>query len=218
MMDQKLIFNSLTPAELKANDSWWEIYDTAFPSAEREPRAVILDSLKTGVGLALSVHSRDETIAIATLHLLKNPAAVFLVYLATTRNLRGLGLGSALLEYTWKTGVKKLSESDRQAIALIAEVDSPEESVDIEERHLRQRRIAFFQRQGLKLLPHPYTQPPVDGKTNVPMRLMFRGAAECPEPDTMLTEQLIRAIYFEKYHTINGIPKEALTRLLQASL
>lgn len=218
MMDQDVFFDSLTPAELHSDDSWWEIYDAAFPSAEREPRAVILDSLQTGVGVAVRVRSRDETIAIATLHLLKNPSAIFLVYLATTRNLRGRGLGSALLEYAWQIGVAKLSDADHQAIGLIAEVDSPEESIDDEERHIRQRRIAFFQRQGLTLLPYPYIQPPVDGKTNVPMLLMFRAAPEHLEPDVTLTEQLIQAIYFQKYHRVNGIPEEYLTRLLQAKL
>jgi len=56
-------------------------------------------------------------------------------------------------------------------------------------------------------------QPPIDGRTEVPMQLMFR-----PDARGSLVESgtgaLVRAIYFEKYQQMNGIPADILERLL----
>jgi len=215
-MDAKIVFTTLTAADLLSDSSWWGIYDDSFPSAEREPPQVILKSLEMGAGMAVAARSNDHTIAIATTHLLKNPPAVFLVYLATTRKLRGRGCGGELLEYAWKTGSQKLSNEGYQATGLIAEVDSPDESDDAEEKHFRERRIAFFARHGVELLSRSYVQPPVDGITTVPMRLIFRPAEGYGTPDSPFTDSLVRAIYFEKYHAVNGIAEESLISLFEA--
>ena len=215
-MNGKLVFISLTAADLLSDSSWWEIYNEAFPVTEREPPQVIVRSLDIGVGQAFSARSGDETIAIATTHLLKDPPAVFLVYLATKKGLRGRGCGGELLEYAWKTGSQKLSEHGSPATGLVAEVDAPEQCNDAEEKHMRERRIAFFARHGVALLPRAYTQPAVDGITTVPMRLIFRPAEGFKHPDSTFTDALVRAIYLEKYHAANGIAKEPLISLLGA--
>jgi len=68
-MDGKLVFISLTAANLLSDSSWWEIYDEAFPHTEREPPQVIIRSLEMDVGQAFAARSGGETIAIATTHL-----------------------------------------------------------------------------------------------------------------------------------------------------
>ena len=214
-MDGKLVFISLTAADLLSDNSWWEIYNEAFPLTEREPPQVIVRSLEIG-GQTFAARSGGETIAIATTHLLKDPPAVFLVYLATKKGLRGRGCGGELLEYAWKTGRQKLSEHGSPATGLVAVVDAPDQSDDTEEKHVRERRIAFFARHGAELLPRAYTQPAVDGTTTVPMRLVFRPAEGFERPDSTFTDALVRAIYFEKYHAANGIAKEPLISLLGA--
>lgn len=214
-MDEKLAFNSLSSTELMRDDAWWEIYDEAFPLSERESPQVILNSVQREVGLAVRARTGDRTTAIATTHLLKDPPAVFLVYLATDRNLRGRGSGGELFEYAWQSGRQKLAQAGLDAIGLVLEADSPNETADPEETHLRERRIAFFGRHGCKLLPVEYIQPPVDGSTLVPMRLMFRAADNYPEPEFFLTKRLVRSIYFEKYNAVNGISIEILEDLLQ---
>ena len=72
------------PSDALAGDAaWWRIYEESFASAAREPAEVILRSVREGVGLALrAADASGTTIALATTHLLKRPAAVFLVYLA----------------------------------------------------------------------------------------------------------------------------------------
>lgn len=214
-MDENLAFDSLSSTELMRDSAWWEIYNEAFPLSERESPQVILNSVQREVGLALRARIEDRTIAIATTQLLKDPPAVFLVYLATDRNMRGRGCGGDLFEYAWQSGSQKLSEAGLDAIGLVLEADSPNEIEDAEEKHLRERRIAFFGRHGCKLLPVKYTQPPVDGSTLVPMRLMFRAAGNYPEPEIFLTKRLVRSIYIEKYNAVNGISIKTLEDLLQ---
>jgi GNAT superfamily N-acetyltransferase len=212
MTDEKVVFNTLSAEELMRDTAWWEIYDEAFPPSERESPKVILNSLEHEVGLALRAKAGGRTIGIATTHLLKDPPAVFLVYLATDRNMRGRGCGGQLLEYGFQAGEQKLSEAGLSATGLVLEVDSPDVIDDAEEKQLRERRIAFFGRHGCKLLPEGYIQPPVDGSTLVPMRLMFRAAQNSHHPEI---KTLVRSLYFEKYNAINGIPREILENLLQ---
>jgi hypothetical protein len=213
-MDDKLVFTSLTALDLLSDGPWWEIYNEAFPPNEREPSQVIVSTLETGMGQAFAARSNGETIAIATTHLLKNPPAVFLVYLATKKGLRGRGCGGELLEQAWKSGCQTLSERGLPVTGLVAEVDAPDECDDTEEKHVRERRIAFFARHGAELLSREYTQPAVDGRTTVPMRLVFRPAQDFEVSDSTFTDALVRAIYLEKYHAANGIAKESLTSLL----
>lgn len=215
-MDDELIFISLTAADLLRDRAWWEIYEEAFPITEREPPDVIVRSVEMDVGLAVAARVNDSTIAIATTHLLKDPPAIFLVYLATSKNLRGRGCGGELFEYTWKTGHQRLSDNGYTAVGLVAEVDAPEHSDNMEERRIRERRIAFFSRHDAELLPYSYTQPAVDGVNTVPMSLIFRPAEGHRQPDSAFTDALVRAIYFEKYHAVNGITKDSLTSLLRA--
>jgi len=214
MMDDELVFISLTAADLLRDRSWWEIYEEAFPLTELEPPHVIVNSLEMDVGLAVAVRANDSTIAIATAHLLKDPPSIFLVYLATTKIFRGRGCGGELLEYTWITGHQRLSDNGYTTMGLVAEVDAPDQSIDIEDRSIRERRIAFFARHGAELLPYSYTQPPVDGVNTVPMRLVFRPAEGHGQPDSAFSEALVRAMYFEKYHAVNGIAEDSLTSLL----
>ncbi|MBI4641941.1 MAG: GNAT family N-acetyltransferase [Candidatus Tectomicrobia bacterium] len=212
-----ILFECLIPEELANDRSWWEIYDEAFPPNEREPRQVILNSLQNGVGVAVRARHAGRTIGLATMHLLRNPAAVFLVYIALDRHLRGRGSGGLLLEHAWKVGASYLSKQGLIAIGLIWEVEIPALAATEEETLRRERRIAFFRRHGGDILPRPYFQPPVDGIAPVPMHLMYRPAEEGKWPDPEMTEVLVRAIYFEKYRAVNGIPLETLERLLKNS-
>ena len=62
------------------------------------------------------------------------------------------------------------------------------------------------------MLDVDYLQPPIDGQTVVPMRLMQkpRDGAGRVSP-----RELIRAIYDQKYRDMNGISRETLEQLLQ---
>ena len=202
----------LTAEELRLDDDWWRIYEDSFPSSEREPAEVILESMSRSVGMAFRARRQAATIGLATTHLLKDPAAVFLVYLAVARADRKQGSGGELLQSAWESGAARLSAQGLQPLGLVWEVDPPEPAAG--DAEARDRRIAFFQRNGGQLLEHPYLQPPVNAATVVPMRLMFRPATVNSAPEQETVHALVRAIYFEKYGAINGIDGATLNDLL----
>jgi len=206
-------FDCVSADELRVDKDWWQIYEDSFPASEREPQNVILESILRGVGMAFRARRGGITFGLATTHVLKNPPAVFLVYLAVARAERSRGTGGELLKSAWESGAVHLSAQGLQPLGLVWEVDPPEaDAVDAE---ARRRRVAFFQRHGGQLLDRPYLQPPVNGTTPIPMSLMFRpGEGEGP-PTPETVEALTRAIYFEKYGAINGIDKSVLEGLLR---
>ena len=169
--------------------------------------------MREGVGLAL--RASDEggtTIGLATTHLLKQPAAVFLVYLAVDAHHRGRGLGRQLLEHAWSESLAR----SRDALGMIWEVDAaPPPGAEPTPEY--RRRIGFYERCGAALLPAPYLQPPVDGSTILPLQLMFRPAHGASPPDAETVRAMIRAMYAEKYHAMNGIPADLLSSLLERS-
>lgn len=211
-----LLCERLGASELEGDGAWWGIYEDSFPASEREPPGVVVGSVRRGDGLALRARCGGQTVGLATAHLLTAPPAVFLIYLAAARGLRGRGVGGALFAHAWRAGAQSLAARGLRAAGMIWEVDSPGAAGGEEESRRRERRIAFFARHGGELLPRPYLQPPVDGVAPVPMSLMFRPAEGLDTPPPPVIDALVRAMYFEKYGAANGIPADVLERLLAA--
>jgi GNAT superfamily N-acetyltransferase len=207
-------FESAGVAELSQDREWWEIYEHSFPPEEREPPRVILDSAASGAGLAFRARRGGATVAIATTHELRNPPAVFLVYLAVESGRRDAGIGGRLFEYAWSASAEKLRERGIHPLGLVWEVDPPDSGAFPASDGLTQQRISFFERHGGILLCQPYLQPPVNGPESVQMRLMFRPAGGTI-PDAATIEGLVRGIYFEKYAGVNRIAVETLESLLR---
>lgn len=202
----------VTAEALQSDEAWWQLYQESFPASEREPPEVIVESVRRGVGLALRARREGVTFALATTHLLSSPAAVFLVYLAVASGARSRGAGGALLQSAWESGAARLRAQGLQPLGMIWEVDPPHPAA--EDAVARQRRIAFFQRHGGRLLERRYVQPPMSGSVAVRMRLMFRAAegAVTPPPETL--EALVRAIYFDKYGALNRMDRSLLESFL----
>jgi len=202
----------MTAEELRVDETWWRIYEDSFPASEREPPEVILESVLRGVGMAFRARRQGVTSGLATTHLLKDPAAVFLVYLAVARGERNRGTGGELLQAAWESGAVRLRAHGLQPLGLVWEVDPPQPAAG--DADARQGRIAFFRGHGGQLLERSYLQPPVDRKAAVPMRLMFRSAEGQGTPTAETVEALVRAIYFDKYGAINEIDRSILEDLL----
>jgi GNAT superfamily N-acetyltransferase len=207
-----IAIESIDAEELSGDETWWQIYKNSFPASQREPPDVILKSLRRGVGMALRACLKGKTSGLATTHLLRDPAAVFIVYLAVARGERSRGIGGELLRSAWQAGAERLRTQGRQPIGLIWEVDRPQ--LDGGEGDAALRRIAFFEQHGGELLKGPYLQPPLHGMVAVPMSLMFRPAKGKGTPTPAIVEGMVRAIYLDKYEAINGIDREILERLL----
>jgi len=201
-----LSFDSPSADALPADDAFWRLYDFSFPSSEREPRSVILESLRNGVGFAIRVRDGACTVGLAIVHMLREPPVLFLVYLAISPELRSRHIGTDLFEKVWAEGAERYRELGRRPVGIVWEVDIPELAPGEQEIRQSRCRIAFFTRLGAQILSGPYFQPPVNGIASVPMLLMFRPAPGSPIPDNSGFRALIRGIYFEKYHEANRIP------------
>jgi len=210
----EVAFDSPSAEALAADGAFWQLYDSAFPSTEREPRSVILDTLRRGDGVAVRAQHGVRTVGLALGHMLRNPPVLFVVYLAVVPEFRSRHIGAALFEELWTAGSRSYAARGTPAEGLVWEVDVPERATSEQGLQQGRRRIAFFTRLGGAVLPGSYVQPPVDGTISVPMHLMFRPARGKPLPDPAARSALVRALYFEKYHGANGIPQAVLQNLL----
>ena len=213
-MPSAITIEDATPAALRDDAGFWQLYAASFARAEREPADVILRSIEQGPGFTLRALADGRTVGLATCHVLEEPAATFLVYLAVDPARRSRHLGRALFDAADRSGAARLIERGRVTSGIAWEIEDPTADVSPSERNVRQGRLRFFEKLGGRMLDTPYFQPPVDGHTLVAMRLMFRPAVGQSVPTGAATEKLIRAIYFEKYHAINKIPSSTLERLV----
>jgi acetyltransferase (GNAT) family protein len=212
-----LVFDSPSADVLAADGDFWQLYDSAFPSTEREPRSVVLETQRRGQGAVVRARGGSRTVGLALAHMLRQPPVLFIVYLAVVPELRSHHIGATLFEKLWEEGCRRYSEAGLKAEGMVWEVDIPERATTAQGLEQGRRRIAFFQRLGGRLLPAPYFQPPVDGITPVPMHLMFRPARGRSVPGVAALSPLVRALYFEKYHAANGIPEAVLQNLLKSA-
>ena len=210
-----IVIESADARALAGDDRFWQLYQDSFPANEREPREVILATVEREAGFVLRARAGTSTVGLAVAHLLRKPAAIFVVYLAVDPTWRSRHLGTAILNAVDGVGTERLASQGLEPIGMVWEIDDPGDDVPGAEHAIRLRRRAFFERAGGRPLDVRYTQPPVDGRTPVRMQLMFRPRATAGLPDRTAATELIRAIYFEKYHTMNGIPAAVLTALLR---
>lgn len=135
-----------------------EIYENAFPPEERRPRE--------------AVHPADEAFRLYNISTSQRAVAglltawdfgrfTYIEHFAVHPSLRGAGIGACALKSF--------------ACPLLIEVEPPETG------HTARRRIAFYERQGFRLLDFPYIQPPyTPALPSVELRLMVRGDFDVP--------------------------------------
>lgn len=212
-----LVFDSPSADVLAADGAFWQLYDSAFPSTEREPRSVILETQRRGDGVVVRARRGGITVGVALAHLLRHLPVLFVVYLVVDQKFRSHHIGTTLFEKLWTAGMERYAERRQEPAGMVWEVDIPERATSEHGFQQGRRRIAFFARLGGQVLPVRYFQPPVDGISPVPMHLMFRPALGLSLPDVAAQQALVRALYFEKYHAANGIPEAVLQNLLKSA-
>jgi len=185
------------------------VYYFSFPPEERESELVILKSVSTDRGMAYALKEGNITKGIATVHLLKDVSAIFLVYLAIIPSLQNKGLGSEFFKFVEENSKKRLQELNIEPKGMVWEVEKSARNINGEPSDYKKRK-AFFDKNGGITLSCKYIQPPVDGKNLVEMFLMTKG----PLTSDIPINDLIRAIYFDKYYLVNNISKETLDSLL----
>jgi GNAT superfamily N-acetyltransferase len=211
-----IIFDCPTVTELKEDKLYWEIYEEAFPSTEREPKEVILRTVEEKLGLAIRAKSlyNKETLAISVVHFLRNTSKIFLVYLAVSKNIRSKGIGAKLMDQSWLFGKEFLAKEEILAKGMVWESSHFDSAVTEEEKEAHTKRESFYLRQGGRILLDNYIQPPVDGNTLVKMKLYYRANSFIDEAfDKETINSLVRSIYWEKYNKANGISEKVLREL-----
>lgn len=125
---------------------WLDLYEGAFPFAERVPVSVLLGFLKERRDNFSMLAALDEDQRFAGLAFYMFPAeaggrAAFLWYLATLPELRGQGLGAWMYR-----GI--LARLPRGVEAIYYDIEIPELAATPEEAQMARRRINFYRRLG----------------------------------------------------------------------
>ncbi len=144
----------LRPADWADDNILRRIYLEAFPPEERRPWPCVRDG--GGEPHLLAIDADGRTVGMLSWWNLD--IAVYIEHFATDASVRGTGIGTEALRMFIACHDKPL----------VLEVETPDERLP-----LTLRRVSFYNRLGLHLLPSRYIQPPYGpGLPPVEMRLM----------------------------------------------
>ncbi|MBV7532297.1 N-acetyltransferase [Chitinophaga sp. sic0106] len=152
-----------------------ELYESAFPLAERRPWPAQLKLLEAGKLRLLEIH-RDEQYA-GFIFYWSLPHFAFVEHFAIDPNARGGGAGTAVME-----------QMAAALPAIVLEVEPPDTEQAI-------RRINFYERLGYRTFPDYYEQPPYHpGYAPLQLQLMYLNL-----PPAMDFAQIKKELYREIY-------------------
>jgi GNAT superfamily N-acetyltransferase len=169
-----LRFSELDDAQLARARA---IYEDSFPAALRSP----FDSLLTDRCYAY-VAENGSTVGLAVLRELTS-GEWFLRYFVVGE--RGQGLGSRL----WRAVAEELGTR------IVLDVEHPDEpGIDAEEEHERRRRVVFYERLGVAVLPVRDYTPPHDAEAP-PMLLL----SSDPPTEPADVRRVVETVYRDRY-------------------
>ncbi|MCI8917132.1 MAG: GNAT family N-acetyltransferase [Oscillospiraceae bacterium] len=168
-----------------------------FPHDELKPLAAMLRLVDLGQYQPLLATENGQAVGYAMMWLPEDRAGALLEYLGVLRGRRGHGLGARILEL--------LAARYGQ---LFGEAEAPGPQLSPQENDLRCRRIAFYERNGFRVLDY---QCALFG---VLFRCLYRG----PERDDRRVEAMHRGVYaqyfspghMERYIQLPLAPGEAV--------
>jgi hypothetical protein len=201
--------------ELSLDTAWWQIYEDSFPLSERDSKDNILKAVEKKLAIVGSYQLKNHTVAIVVFYCLQTSilSFVFLNYIAIGHSGRNRGLGGKLFS-SLLLHIEKMNElGTHKYQAVVWEIEDPDMAVNNAEKQFRERRLNFYRRLGGKYFKHIFMQPPIDGSTILSMRLMYYSPDQIDIPD--FESVMIEAIYFQKYHVVNGVDKKILNDLLK---
>lgn len=183
---------SLGPDDLAAVEA---IYVERFPDELRAPFAELLrDDVLVGL-------VEGHPAALAVTRPLGPTGSIFVRYLAVAAS--GGGVGSRF----WRLAVDRWAADGYGRVLLDVE-DPDEPGIDPDEKHLRERRIVFYERLGGRVLPVGDYRPAQPGGAEPhPLRLLAFGAEAS-------VRDMVRAVYEYRY----GLPPDdpAVVRALES--
>ncbi|CAG9621550.1 GNAT family N-acetyltransferase [Sutcliffiella rhizosphaerae] len=197
----------------------FKFYDNAFPIEVREPHDIFYKSIQYGRQNNLNnfrclVGFEGKTIvSFATGHYLANVNAGFIVYIVTNPHLKSRGLGSKTLKKMEELFIEDAKLAGNTTLSEIYLETEKEEMLHTEQEKADSlRRNAFFNRNGYLLCEDvTYYQPPLNGEDQIiPLNLFVRNIS----PSEQGMDSVIKAIYQEKYLSVNQIDERLLNKCL----
>lgn len=132
---------------------WFDLYETSFPFSERlliSTQMKILKAKANGEAqhqhLYAALDQNGEFVGLVEYEIVPDVPAAFLWYMAVKPDLRGQGLGTQM----YRMLVDRLVP--QQVGTLVFEVEIPEHAGSEDSRRLAERRLAFYEKNGARLL------------------------------------------------------------------
>ena len=186
---------ALRPYDDSAREAFAAIYEESFPASEREDTGELLDAVDGTRRRCYLAWVDGVPVGLAVLFRLEGPSIEFLEYFAVERGRRSRGIGAAMLA--------QLRPVLDGAEGVLFEVERPQDAIGAE-REVRERRIAFYLRNGTTIVEcaPDYRAPDLadDGKT-VPYSLMWLplAAGAPPAPAGSLLRRCVVAVLTQSY-------------------
>ena len=186
-------FSEIKDISHKDFEEAMRIYETSFPSNERQSKNTIEKRIQENLYRMFIGHLKDRIVFMALLYPLKNTDFVLLDYMVTHESFRGKGIGAKFI----KKILKKIKPKH-----LIFEVENPKYGNNKEQR---ERRVKFYKRVGAKEMKNVgYILPPLSGNTPTEMILMILPSYDDGRMDGQLVRKLVAQIYKELYNRDKG--------------
>ena len=116
------------------------LYEDAFPECERKPFDIMVSAIGHGLDIcAIEEGGSFVGLAITLVH----GGVALLDYFAVAPHRRGCGIGAAALD---------LLKEKYSGQALLIEIEDPSDECD--NREIRVRRLGFYRRCGMKIMPY----------------------------------------------------------------
>lgn len=186
------------------------IYEASFPASQRADLSGLDQVMEEEGPLLYVAREGERVVAFALLDPLACGRVYLLGYLAVAAEQRGRGVGGQLLRYI---------QDDLRADGtegLLLEVEPPEEGPE-QERPIRQRRVAFYERLGARVIREAasYRMPNLAGEGSLPMLLMWLPVGQ-PEPPA--SDHLIDCIVHIYQDAYGRSREDALLRSILAGM
>ena len=167
-----------------------KIYIDSFPAHERHSVETIKERVRNGSYKLFIGRSDGEVVFMALFWSLQGTKFVLFDYMAIKENIRNRGVGT----YFMSNMHQILNTKD---VNYILEVEDPRQG---ENKEQREKRVAFYKKNGLKEMKDVrYILPPLSGTTPTEMILMLLPKQQELELSGNTVKSVITQIYRELY-------------------
>lgn len=186
-------------------DFYRTVLQPNFSADELETQDGIVEGMEEGRTFALLARAAEGVIVGGAVgDWFADSQVMLLSYIAVPDTLRGNGIGSTLLAAAQRTWTVELAP-----LLIVGEVEDPRHYQDTGFGDPR-RRVALYERSGVRSLPIPYFQPALrPGASRVPhlLLMVFGGTADPPGAERV-DGAIVECFLREYFELCEGPPRE----------